>query len=69
MKESGISVYVVPTGDYHISEYAGDYFKEREFITGFTGSAGTAVIDMDKAVLLPMEDTMCRRKSSLTAVL
>mgnify|MGYP000847059726 CR=1 FL=1 len=51
MKESGISVYVVPTGDYHISEYAGDYFKEREFITGFTGSAGTAVIDMDKAVL------------------
>ena len=39
MKESGISVYVVPTGDYHISEYAGDYFKEREFITGFTGSA------------------------------
>ena len=51
MKESGISVYVVPTGDYHISEYAGDYFKEREFITGFTGSAGTAVIDMDEAVL------------------
>ena len=44
MKESGISVYVVPTGDYHISEYAGDYFKEREFITGFTGSAGTAVL-------------------------
>lgn len=51
MKKSGINVYVVPTGDYHISEYAGDYFKEREFITGFTGSAGTAVICNDEAVL------------------
>ena len=44
MKSEGVDIYVVVTGDYHISEYAGDYFKEREFITGFTGSAGTAVI-------------------------
>ncbi len=51
MKNSKVSLYVVPTGDYHISEYAGDYFKEREFITGFTGSAGTAVISMEEAVL------------------
>ncbi len=51
MKARNIDVYVVPTGDYHISEYAGDYFKEREYITGFTGSAGTAVISEDEAVL------------------
>lgn len=51
MKDHNIDVYVVPTGDYHISEYAGDYFKEREYITGFTGSAGTAVISEDEAVL------------------
>lgn len=51
MKAHNIDVYVVPTGDYHISEYAGDYFKEREYITGFTGSAGTAVISADEAVL------------------
>ena len=51
MKEKGVDIYVVVTGDYHISEYAGDYFKEREFITGFTGSAGTAVITQDDARL------------------
>lgn len=51
MKKNKVDVYVVPTGDYHISEYSGDYFKEREYITGFTGSAGTAVICADEAVL------------------
>lgn len=51
MAKENVDVYIVPTGDYHISEYAGDYFKEREFITGFTGSAGTAVIDKTEAVL------------------
>ncbi len=51
MKANGVDIYVVVTGDYHISEYAGDYFKEREFISGFTGSAGTAVITSDTAVL------------------
>ena len=51
MKSEGVDIYVVVTGAYHISEYAGDYFKEREFITGFTGSAGTAVITQDDARL------------------
>lgn len=51
MKEAGIDIYVVVTGDYHISEYAGDFFKEREYITGFTGSAGTAVITQNEAKL------------------
>ena len=44
MKEKGIDAYLVPTDDFHGSEYVGDYFKCRKYITGFTGSAGTAVI-------------------------
>ncbi|CVI71996.1 Aminopeptidase [Clostridiales bacterium CHKCI001] len=51
MEERGITIYVVPTADFHESEYVGDYFKARKFITGFTGSAGTAVITMDEAGL------------------
>lgn len=40
MKEKGIDAYLVPTDDFHGSEYVGDYFKCRKYITGFTGSAG-----------------------------
>ena len=46
-----IDLYIVPTSDFHNSEYVGDYFKCREYITGFTGSAGTAVITMEEAGL------------------
>ncbi len=51
MKEQNIDAYMVPTDDFHNSEYVGDYFKCREFITGFTGSAGMAVILADEAGL------------------
>ncbi len=51
MKARGIDLYVVPTADYHGSEYVGEHFKARQFITGFTGSAGTAVITADEAGL------------------
>ncbi len=51
MEEKHIDVYMVPSADNHQSEYVGDYFKSREFITGFTGSAGTAVITKDAAGL------------------
>lgn len=51
MQMQKVDIYIVATGDYHISEYAGDYFNEREYITGFTGSAGTAVITKDDAKL------------------
>ena len=47
MRENGLDAVMVPTDDYHRSEYVGEYFKERKYITGFTGSAGTALI-MDK---------------------
>lgn len=51
MKKRNISIYVIPTSDFHESEYVGEYFKARKFMTGFTGSAGTAVITMEKAGL------------------
>lgn len=51
MERENIDVYIVPTEDYHQSEYVGEYFKCRQFITGFTGSAGTAAVTKDKAVL------------------
>lgn len=51
MKQHGIDMYIVPTSDFHQSEYVGDYFKAREYLTGFTGSAGTAVITMTQAGL------------------
>lgn len=51
MREQGIDAYLVPTADYHESEYVGEYFKCRHFLTGFTGTAGTAVITADKAGL------------------
>ena len=38
MQEKGIMVYVVPTSDDHISEYVGEHYKSRAYITGFTGS-------------------------------
>ena len=51
MKDRGIDMYMVPTADYHNSEYVGDHFMERAFLTGFTGSAGTAIVKEDKAGL------------------
>lgn len=51
MKKRNIDIYLVPTSDFHESEYVGEHFKARKFITGFTGSAGTAVITMTEAGL------------------
>ena len=51
MKKQGISMYIIPTADYHQSEYVGEYFKCRKFISGFTGSAGTAIVTEDEAYL------------------
>ena len=49
MKVEDIQVYIVPTADYHQSEYVGEHFKARKFLTGFTGSAGIAVVLQDQA--------------------
>lgn len=47
MAEKQMDAYVVPTADFHQSEYVGEHFKARKFISGFSGSYGTAVITMD----------------------
>lgn len=51
MKKNNIDFYLVPSKDPHGSEYLPDYYKEREFVTGFTGSQGTAVITNEDAYL------------------
>lgn len=51
MKQEHIDLYLVPTADFHQSEYVGDYFKCREFLSGFTGSAGTLIITKEEACL------------------
>lgn len=51
MKEHEIDLYIVPTTDYHGSEYVNEYFKCREFVSGFTGSAGTLIVTQEFAGL------------------
>ena len=51
MEKKGIDAYMIPTADYHNSEYAADYFHAREYFSGFTGSAGTLVVRREEACL------------------
>jgi len=51
MAQHGMDGYVVVTDDFHGSEYVGDYFKARAYLSGFTGSAGTLVVLPDRAAL------------------
>ena len=51
MRERGIEAYIVPSSDPHQSEYVAEHYTARTFITGFTGSAGTAIITMKDAGL------------------
>lgn len=51
MQEEGLAAYFIPTNDYHGSEYVGAYFKTREYISGFTGSAGTVIVTQEEAGL------------------
>lgn len=51
MKRREIDLYYIPTSDYHQSEYVGEYFKCRQYMSGFTGSAGTLVVTKEEAGL------------------
>lgn len=51
MRSRNIAAYIVPTDDFHSFEYVGDYFKAREYLSGFTGSAGTLLVEEERAAL------------------
>jgi Xaa-Pro aminopeptidase len=51
MKAEKLDAYIITTDDFHGSEYVGAYFRASEYITGFTGSAGTCVVTEDEACL------------------
>ena len=51
MKDENFAAVIVPTADSHASEYIADYFKTRQWLSGFTGSAGTLVIGEKEAAL------------------
>ena len=51
MQQDGIDYYYIPTNDFHGSEYVADYFKCREYMSGFTGSAGSLLVSATEAGL------------------
>lgn len=51
LREQSLSAFIIPSTDPHSGEYVPDHWKTREWISGFTGSAGTAVITLDNAAL------------------
>lgn len=51
MNREGMDIYMIPTADFHNSEYVGEHFKARAYMSGFTGSAGTLVVTKDFAGL------------------
>ena len=51
MKERDIDLYIIPTSDFHQSEYVGSYFEARHYMSGFSGSAGTLIVRKNEAYL------------------
>ncbi len=51
MAEEGMDLYLIPTADFHESEYAGEHFAARKYMSGFTGSAGTLLVGLERAAL------------------
>lgn len=51
MQREGVDIYMIPTADFHNSEYVGEHFKARAYMSGFTGSAGTLLVTKDYAGL------------------
>ena len=64
MAKRHMDAYVVVTDDFHASEYVGAHFKAREYLSGFTGSAGTLVVLPDSPRCGRTDATFCRLRSS-----
>ncbi|KAL4232521.1 Xaa-Pro aminopeptidase 2 [Mactra antiquata] len=66
MNEQNLQAYVVPTGDFHLSEFVSDYDQRRAYISGFTGSMGTAVITQDQSALWTVGKYFLQAETELT---
>lgn len=62
-----LNALIVPSEDYHQSEYVSARDKRRDFVSGFTGSAGIALISMNEALLWTDGRYFCRQLSSLVS--
>lgn len=51
MNKEGMQAYIIPTSDFHETEYVSEFFAARKYMSGFTGSAGVLVVLLDKAGL------------------
>ena len=51
LKECNLEAYYIPTSDYHCSEYVDNYFKDRFYLSNFSGSAGELIVTLDNAYL------------------
>ena len=51
MEQMNVSAVIIPTNDPHFGEYTQDHYKTREWLSGFTGSAGTLVVTLSSAAL------------------
>ena len=67
MEARGLEGCIVVTDDFHGSEYVGAHFKAREFLSGFTGSAGTLAVLREGAYLWTDGRYFCRRNGSWRA--
>lgn len=64
MRTNGIDAYIVFDSDEHMSEYLPEYYRERSWISGFTGSAGTVVVTQQEAGLWTVDAIICRLPAS-----
>ena len=51
MKERNIDAYLIPTSDFHETEYVGEHFKARHYMSNFSGSQGTLLVTLNDAYL------------------
>ena len=68
MKERGIDLYIIPTSDFHQSEYVGSYFEARHYMSGFSGSAGTLIVRQEELIYGQTVVILFKQKKNLPVV-
>ncbi len=64
MRQNKVDIYIVPTADFHQSEYVGEYFKMREFLTGFTDQRARPSLQRTKLTSGRTADILSRLQRS-----